>query len=65
MSGNCLEAASVPPGWRTALNCEGGACVEAGNAPGWVLVRDTTNRGGVTLEVPAGAWREFLAAVKR
>jgi hypothetical protein len=29
-----------------------------------VTVRDTTDRDGVTLTVPAGAWRAFTAALK-
>jgi hypothetical protein len=28
-----------------------------------VLVRDTVNRDGVTLSVPAGAWSAFLATI--
>jgi len=29
-----------------------------------VTVRDTTDRDGVTLTVPAGAWRIFTASIK-
>jgi hypothetical protein len=29
-----------------------------------VMVRDTKNRNGETLSVPAGAWRAFIAAMK-
>jgi hypothetical protein len=29
-----------------------------------VLVRDTTNRDGVTLGVPVAAWREFTASLR-
>jgi len=28
------------------------------------MVRDTKNRDGETLSVPAGAWRAFIAAMK-
>jgi hypothetical protein len=29
-----------------------------------VLVRDTKNRAGATLSVPANAWQTFIAAMK-
>jgi hypothetical protein len=43
-----------------------GACVEVGSRSGrsFIEVRDTVNRKGPVLEVPAGAWREFTARVK-
>jgi hypothetical protein len=31
---------------------------------GAVLVRDTTNRDGATLSVPAAAWNAFLATIR-
>jgi hypothetical protein len=42
----------------------GGACVEVA-AVGNVYVRDTTDRDGVSLSVPASAWRAFAANLKR
>jgi hypothetical protein len=39
----------------------GGGCVEAASTPGTVLVRDTTNRAGTVLEVPAATWQRFTA----
>jgi hypothetical protein len=40
-------------------------CVEAGVAElGRVLVRDTTNREGGTLSIPAEAWRTFMDDLK-
>lgn len=57
-NGQCVE---VGEGWRTPRQCEGGACVEAGNGPAGVLVRDTTDRGGTVLAFTAGAWAGFLA----
>jgi hypothetical protein len=42
----------------------GGGCVEAGNAPGAVLVRDTTDRDGVTLSIAAEAWQAFTDGLK-
>ncbi len=32
--------------------------------PSLVLVRITTNNDGVTLSVPAAAWREFMASLR-
>lgn len=42
----------------------GGACVEAADAPGVVLVRDTTNRDGGAITVSAAAWRAFTGELK-
>jgi hypothetical protein len=56
----------LTPGWRkSSYSGNGGAnCVEAGNAPGTVLVRDTTNRDGGTLAFSSQAWRKFAARIK-
>jgi hypothetical protein len=56
----------VNPGWRKSSysNNGGDTCVEAGHVPGAVLVRDTTDRDGVVLTVPAGAWRKFTGALR-
>lgn len=50
--------------WRKASHSgtNGGGCVEAGVAPTRdrvILVRDTTNRAGAVLAIPADAWRRF------
>jgi hypothetical protein len=61
--GNCVEVAT----WRKASYSgnNGGACVEAGVAfSGRVLVRDTTNREGAVLDIPAEAWDRFTASLK-
>ncbi len=60
---------SKPPmpgtGWRTSsYSGQDGNCLEAGNGPGAVLVRDTKDRDGPVLRVPAAAWREFAARLK-
>jgi hypothetical protein len=49
--------------WRKSSYSESGGCVEVGSRP-FIKVRDTVNREGPVLEVPAGAWREFTARVK-
>jgi hypothetical protein len=52
--------------WRKSSysGANGGSCVETATGSGVVLVRDTTNRGGVTLAVPAAAWQEFTASLR-
>ena len=59
---NCVEVAT----WRKASYSGngGGSCVEAGNVAGGVLVRDTTDRDGAVLSIPAGAWKRFTAALQ-
>jgi hypothetical protein len=44
----------------------GGDCVEAGSAPGAVLVRDTKQAGhGPVLQFSASAWGAFADQVKQ
>jgi hypothetical protein len=52
--------------WRksTYSDGNGGECVELASDSGVILVRDTTNRTGATLSVPAAAWRRFTDALK-
>ena len=52
--------------WRksTYSGNNGGQCVEVGTAVSVVVVRDTTDRAGAVLAVPAGAWRTLLAEVR-
>jgi hypothetical protein len=53
-------------GWRKSSYSDGngGDCVEAASGHGVISVRDTTNRDGVTLSVPAAAWQRFANALK-
>jgi Domain of unknown function (DUF397) len=52
--------------WRKSSysGSSGGSCVEAGNAGGLVLVRDTTDRDGGTLAFAASAWAAFTTGLK-
>jgi uncharacterized protein DUF397 len=52
--------------WRTSTySSNGGAtCVEIGNAPDAVLVRDTQDRTGPVLRLSPVAWRKFANQVK-
>jgi hypothetical protein len=60
------KAAAVNPGWRTSsFSSNGGStCVEVGAATAGVLVRDTTDRSGAVLTVPATAWRALLTEIR-
>ncbi len=51
--------------WRKSSYSNGGeaTCVEVGTAEG-VLIRDTTDRSGVTLSVAGAAWTAFLATLR-
>lgn len=51
--------------WRksTYSGANGGSCVEVASAE-QVLVRDTTNREGVTLEFSAAAWEHFTLRLR-
>ncbi len=57
----------VDPSWRKSSysTSNGGACVETASVPGTVLVRDTTDRDGVTLSLPPTAWRAFITSINR
>jgi len=51
--------------WRKSTYSNGqGACVEVGTAARAVLVRDTTNRSGATLNVSAETWRALLTKLR-
>jgi hypothetical protein len=52
--------------WRksTFSGGNGASCVEVGTAGSGVVVRDTTDRAGAVLAVPARAWRALLAEVR-
>jgi hypothetical protein len=51
--------------WRKSTHSDGngGQCVEVASEA-VILVRDTQDRQGVTLTVPADAWQKFAASLK-
>jgi Domain of unknown function (DUF397) len=52
--------------WRKATHSgdNGGECVEVASASGLVMIRDTTNRDGITLSVTPSAWRRLVATAR-
>jgi hypothetical protein len=52
--------------WRksTHSGTSGGDCVEVGDADYAVLVRDTKDHDGASLEFTAAAWRQFATSLK-
>ena len=52
--------------WRTSSysSGDGGQCVEVASGDE-IMVRDTTDRPGPVLTFTPGAWRAFVASVRR
>ena len=51
--------------WRKASYSNGtGQCIETASGGGVIVVRDTVDRGGVTLSVPASAWAAFVGTLR-
>lgn len=52
-------------GWKKSSYSNGGGnCVEVGTSAAHVGIRDTKDRDGGTLAVPADGWAAFLSGVK-
>ena len=52
--------------WRKSSysGTSGNSCVETASGAGQILVRDTTDRDGLTLSVPASAWARFTNSLR-
>jgi uncharacterized protein DUF397 len=52
--------------WRKSSysGTSGGNCVETASGAGLILVRDTTDRDGLTLSLPASAWAKFTDSLR-
>lgn len=62
-----MEPTAVNPRWRKSSYSDNGGtgCVEAGQVPGAVLIRDTKDNGtGPTLRVTPADWSRFAARVR-
>jgi Domain of unknown function (DUF397) len=53
-------------GWRKSSYSDGngGDCVETASGGGVIMIRDTADRDGTTLSVPANAWQAFTASLR-
>jgi hypothetical protein len=60
-----MQTMSAP--WRTSSYSGNGGqdCVEVADAARVVMVRDTKDRDGGALSIPADAWRAFTGTIKR
>jgi len=47
--------------WRTALSCDGGACVEVAAHPAAIHVRDSKDPEGPALTSTPAQWAAFTA----
>ena len=52
--------------WRksTYSDANGGSCLETASGADAIMVRDSTDRGGVTLAFPAPAWERLIASLR-
>ena len=60
-----METIDTAP-WRKSSysGTNGGSCVEAADLGGSILVRDTTDRGGVVLSISPGVWHRFTTTLR-
>ena len=60
-----METINSAP-WRKSSysGTNGGDCVEAADLDGRILVRDTTDRGGVVLSISPDAWHRFTGSLR-
>jgi len=50
--------------WRTALNCNGGACIQVAASGQAVLIGNSREPSGPVLAYTPEEWREFVIGVK-
>jgi predicted secreted Zn-dependent protease len=51
--------------WRTALNCNGGACVQVAATEHGILLGSTRQPSGPVLSYTPDKWRQFVAGIKK
>ena len=51
--------------WRTALSCNGGACVQVAATENGLLLGNTRQPSGPMLSYTPDEWREFVAGIKK
>lgn len=50
--------------WRTALSCNGGACIKVAASGQTVLIADSKAPGGPVLSYTPAEWEEFVTGIK-
>jgi hypothetical protein len=51
--------------WRTALSCDGGACVEVAADQNSILIRNSRQPSGPLIEYTPEEWHEFVSGIKK
>lgn len=51
--------------WRTALNCNGGTCVQVASTEDRILLGNSRQPGGPVLSYTPEEWYEFVAGIKK
>jgi predicted secreted Zn-dependent protease len=51
--------------WRTALSCDGGACVQVAAEQHSILIGNSRQPDGPVLEYTPDEWHEFVAGIKK
>jgi hypothetical protein len=50
--------------WRKSSKSAGGNCIEVAALPHAVLVRDSKDRSGATLEISRSEWKSFILSIR-
>jgi predicted secreted Zn-dependent protease len=51
--------------WRTALNCDGGSCVEVAADQNVIWIRNSRQPDGPLLQYTPEEWHEFASGIKK
>jgi predicted secreted Zn-dependent protease len=51
--------------WLTALNCDGGACVQVAADQNTILIRNSRQPDGPLIEYTPEEWHEFVSGIKK
>ena len=55
---------ALSPAWRRASFCASGECVEVAQQDGMIVLRDSTQPHGSTLQYAAGDWGSFVRTIR-
>jgi predicted secreted Zn-dependent protease len=51
--------------WRTALSCDGGACVQVATDQHSILIGNSRQPSGLVLEYTRDEWHQFVEGIKK